>query len=120
MVRLADMGIKAIGDNKYRFQCYVCKKQREFFGEVKAYPYQIHDARAKMYRYCCSWSCYIKALLQITADKKILSDQDVLLLQRYQKPVPWERVGRTGIFALPDNMLPEHLQRRKWERKSPV
>lgn len=110
MNRLADMGIEAIGRNGYRFHCYICKKEREFFGEVGSYRYRVYDNRARLQRYCCSWSCYIKGLLKTTAAKKVLSDQDVLLLLRYGKEVPWERVGTTGIRALPENMLPEHLR----------
>lgn len=53
-------------------------------------------------RYCCSWTCYIRSLLKVTENKMVLDAEDVLLLLRYQKEVPWERVSYDAWRSLPE------------------
>lgn len=110
MEKLADLGIVAIGGNTFKYKCFICNEERIRHGDLTTYRWLIWDRRAGKHRICCCWSCYIKALLKLTAEKKSLNDQDVLLLLRYNREVPWERVTSTALQSLPINLIPEHLR----------
>ena len=102
-------GLRKVFENTYIIECKVCGKKFCWHGIIENYRYVLRQwlrtERGKYSHrkaYCCSWTCYIKALLQSTAEKPILEAQDVILLLRYKKEVPWDRVAKSAWWQLPD------------------
>lgn len=105
---MAGTGLKVVAVNTYMITCKVCGKKICWYGKLENYRYVLRawyktERGNHNYRkaYCCSWSCYIKALLKNTAEKEVLVAQDVLLLLRYHKEVPWDRVAKCAWTELP-------------------
>lgn len=103
-----ETGIKKIDANTNLITCRMCGKSQTWTGLLENYRYRYftyyRNKKGKLQRanaYCCGWSCYVKGLLKEALQKEKLSDQDVLLLMRYHKPVPWERVSATAWEYLP-------------------
>ena len=101
-------GLRPIAVNTYMIDCKVCGKSVCWYGKLENYRYVLRawyttERGNHSYRkaYCCSWSCYIKALLKSTAEKQLLDAQDVILLLRYQQEVPWDRVAKVAWQQLP-------------------
>ena len=110
-------GAKRIAENTYLITCKICGKKEAWYGRLEKYRYtlkQYHRTTAgnhnKKKAYCCSWSCYIKGLLESTAEKQVLEAQDVLLLLRFRKSVEWERVSDMAWKQLPSR---EYLEDEK-------
>lgn len=101
-------GLRPIAVNTYMIDCKVCGKSVCWYGKLENYKYVLRNYYKRpsgthgfRKAYCCGWSCYIKALLESTAEKQVLEAQDVILLLRYQKEVPWERVAKFAWRELP-------------------
>lgn len=96
--------------------CVECGKEWVHYGALGEYKYRFlysyinsknnHECRKC---YACSWSCYTKAMLESASNKKILSAQDVLLLIRYHREVPWDRVAKAAYEQLPSKKALEDL-----------
>lgn len=108
--------VKVLAQNTYRITCMICKTEHIFYGQLYEYKYKLsfyyvnknghHEVRKG---YACSWSCYIKGLLESTANKKSLDDNDVLLLLKYKRPVPWDRISQAAIRSLPSRQALEEM-----------
>ena len=106
--RVAGTGLRKIYENTYIINCKVCGKSQCWQGRIENYRYTLRTyykrpsgSHGFRKAYCCSWSCYIKALLKSTAEKQVLEAQDVILLLRYKKEVPWDRVAKVAWEQLP-------------------
>ena len=105
---VAGTGLRRVFENTYIIDCKVCGKKICWYGRLENYRYVLRQwfktergNYSHRKAYCCSWSCYIKALLKSTAEKQVLEAQDVILLLRYQQEVPWDRVAKVAWEQLP-------------------
>lgn len=115
----SNVGIKRVDAWSYEIDCIECGKHQLWVGMLENYKYRLMElhrnekGRIKhVMAYTCSWTCYVKALIKATLNKEKLDDQDVLLLMRYKKPVPWDRVSRCAWTYLPSRDVLEKEERK--------
>lgn len=101
-------GCRMIMEKCYRITCSRCNKDVIFHGSIDDYKYKLRRFRKTArgnnsfrLEYCCSWTCYVRHLIESTLAKPVLDAQDVILLLRYRREVPWDKVAKEVWNEMP-------------------